>query len=148
MDDNTIEIWCPGIPAPGGSKRGFFNKKTGRVIITDDNKKSKPWMACVSEAASQKCSTMLDGPLRVRFDFVFPRPKGHYRTGKNAGQLKADAPPYPIVKPDATKVTRSTEDALKGIAWRDDSQIVTQAATKRYGDQAGCLIRIKPEPKP
>jgi Holliday junction resolvase RusA-like endonuclease len=88
---------------------------------------------------------MLEGPLRVRFDFVFPRPKGHFGSGKNATVLKRNAPQYPVVKPDATKVIRSTEDALKGILWRDDSQIVTQAATKRYGTQAGCLIRVVQE---
>jgi Holliday junction resolvase RusA-like endonuclease len=76
---------------------------------------------------------------------VFPRPKGHYKGGKYGTALKANAPPFPTVRPDATKLIRPAEDALKGILWRDDSQIVTQAATKRYGDQAGCRIRVAPE---
>jgi Holliday junction resolvase RusA-like endonuclease len=137
-----IQVWVPGVPQPGGSKRGFYNPRLGRVIITDANAKVKPWRASVSQAASEVVSEMLEGPLRVRFDFVFPRPKGHFGSGKNATVLKRNAPQYPVVKPDATKVIRSTEDALKGILWRDDSQIVTQAATKRYGAQAGCLIRV------
>src|SRR4051812_40217078 len=122
----TIEIWVAGVPQPSGSKRGFFNPKLKRVLITDANKKAKPWMACVSAAASEKCKEMLDGPLRVRFDFKFPRPKGHFGSGKNSGVLKSNAPTFHTVKPDATKVMRSTEDALKGIAWIDDSQVVTQ----------------------
>lgn len=88
---------------------------------------------------------MLEGPLRVRFDFVFPRPAGHFGTGKNASVLKPSAPPYPAQRPDTTKLVRSAEDALKGILWRDDSQIVSQFATKRYGPQAGMAITVAPE---
>lgn len=143
---NEIDFWVPGIPQPGGSKQGFYNPKLGRVIISDANeKKVKPWRAAVSQVASESISTMLEGPLRMRMDFVFPRPKGHFGSGKNAGVLKRSAPAFPAVKPDATKLLRSTEDALKGILWKDDSQIVTQAATKRYGEQAGCRIRLVPE---
>lgn len=142
---SELDIWVPGIPQPGGSKNGFYNPKLGRVIITDSNKKVKPWRAAVSQVASEAVATMLEGPLRMRMDFVFPRPKGHFGSGKNAGVLKRNAPPFPAVKPDATKLLRSTEDALKGILWKDDSQIVTQAATKRYGEQAGCRIRVVPE---
>ncbi len=39
----------------------------------------------------------------------------------------------------------TTEDALRGILWRDDAQIVTQVATKRYGPQAGAWIRVVEE---
>ena len=137
-----IDFWVPGIPQPGGSKKGFYNPKLGFTKIVDTNEaKVKPWRATVSQAAIDSGAALLDGPLRVRFDFVFPRPKGHF--GKRG--LKVNAPPFHSVRPDATKLIRSTEDALKGILWRDDSQIVTQAATKRYGEQAGCRIRVAPE---
>lgn len=145
MDNQTIEIWVPGVPQPGGSKKGYYNPKLGRVMITEANKKSAPWRAVVSQTASEAVSQMLEGPLTARFDFVFPRPKGHFGSGKNASVLKKSAPLFPAVKPDATKVLRSTEDALKGILWRDDSQIVTQYVTKRYGEQAGALIRVRQE---
>lgn len=141
----TIEFFVPGIPQPGGSKRGFYNPKMKRVIITEDNARSKPWRAAVSEAAMQAVTAMLDGPLAVRLDFIVPRPKGHFGSGRNEGVLRASAPAFPAVKPDVTKLVRPTEDALKGILWRDDAQIVSQAATKRYGPQAGCRIRVRPE---
>ena len=136
-----ITFFVPGIPRPGGSKRGFFNAKLKRVIITEDNKRSKDWRASVAQAASEAVEQALDGPLRARFEFVMPRPRGHY--GKR-GTLKSNAPLYHHIRPDATKLVRSTEDALKGIIWRDDSQIVTQHATKRYGEQPGALITVSP----
>jgi Holliday junction resolvase RusA-like endonuclease len=41
------------------------------------------------------------------------------------------------VAPDTTKLVRSTEDALKGICWRDDSQVVYQVASKEYAARGG-----------
>lgn len=143
--DNEIRFWVPGVPQPGGSKRPFFNKHTGRAQVVEANPRAKDWRASVAQAAEGKVTELLVCPLRVRFDFVFVRPKGHYRTGKNAGMLKDGAPPFPAGRPDALKVGRSTEDALKGIIYRDDSQIVTELLTKRYGPQAGCLVTIRPE---
>jgi crossover junction endodeoxyribonuclease RusA len=140
-----ISFWVAGVPQPGGSKKGFYNPKLGRVMITEDNKRCAPWRAAVSQAAMEATSTMLEGPLRLHFSFVMPRPKGHFGTGKKAGMLKPSAPQFPAQRPDASKLTRSSEDALKGILWRDDSQIVTQVITKRYGAQAGLMVTVTPE---
>jgi Holliday junction resolvase RusA-like endonuclease len=140
-----IQFFVPGIPRPGGSKKGFYNKRLGRVMMVEAGKHTANWRASVSQAGSEAVTELLTGPLRVRFDFVFTRPKSHYGSGKNSTTLKAGAPPYPASKPDCLKCGRSTEDALTGILWRDDAQIVTEALTKRYGEQAGCLIRVAPE---
>ena len=142
---NEIEIWVPGEVRPAGSKRGFRNKKTGRIIITDANPKAKDWKASVAHAACEVVAEVLTCPLAVRMDFIFTRPKGHYGSGKNCGALKDSAPPHPAGRPDCGKAARGTEDALTGIVWRDDSQIVTEVLTKRYGPQAGCRIRVREE---
>jgi Holliday junction resolvase RusA-like endonuclease len=144
---NEIDLFIPGIPKPAGSKRGFYNPKLKRVIITDDNRKSKDWITVVAQVAAEHHDgqPVLEGPLAARFDFFFPRPKGHYGSGRNSSVLKPSAPPFPDVKPDATKILRATEDALKGILWRDDAQVVTQMVTKRYGPQSGCRIRVRSE---
>jgi Holliday junction resolvase RusA-like endonuclease len=39
---------------------------------------------------------------------------------------------YPTNPPDATKLLRSTEDALTGIVWKDDKLIVDQLVSKNY----------------
>lgn len=130
-----IEFFVPGIPKPGGSKRAFRNRKTGGIIITEDCKGNKDWRACVKMFARESYSgPPLNGPLKVWATFYMPRPKGHYGTGKNEGTLKPSAPEYPTTTPDATKLWRSTEDALTGILWRDDAQIVTQIISKEYAD--------------
>lgn len=136
----TFRIVVPGIPQPGGSKKGFVvnDKYTGkaRAVVTEDNKKSKPWRNDVQWMAKLVMKAgPLRGPLAVEFVFILARPKGHL----GARGLRPSAPPYPDVKPDTTKLTRSTEDALKGIAWVDDSQIVDQHARKIYA-APGCSM--------
>lgn len=141
--DKTISFFVPGIPQPGGSKRGFQHKHTKRIIITEDNKKSKPWRDSVMAAAmAVHKGELLRGPVGIVITFVFPRPKGHFGSGKNAARLKASAPKRHTVKPDATKLMRSTEDALKGIVWADDSQICVQTVSKSYGAPCGAHVEI------
>lgn len=143
-----FKFFIPGIPQPGGSKKGFAiadKNRPGkyRAILTEDNRKSKPWRQAVAWAAMEifRMGEPLDGPLEVEFKFYMPRPKSHF--GKN-GIRPALRFKRPIVKPDVTKLIRSTEDALKGIAWCDDSLIVSQSGKKFYSGRPGALITIRP----
>lgn len=140
-----LTLHIPGIPAPGGSKRGFYIPKLKRVVITDaGGERTKNWRAvCASMARQQYNGDPLQGPLQVTFMFFMPRPKGHYGSGKNAAVLKPNAPTFHTSKPDATKLVRSTEDALTQILWVDDSQIAIQRAEKRYGSRPGCIITVE-----
>lgn len=141
----VIEVWVPGLPAPAGSKKGFYVKKIKRVVITDDCKRSKPWMATVKHFAFAAWGDRppLEGAVRLEVVFRLPRPKGHYRSGRNASQVRPSAPLYPMVKPDATKLLRAVEDALTGILWRDDAQVVHQTVEKVYSATPGAVIRVE-----
>ena len=147
---HNIRFFVPGIPKPGGSKRGFFipgkGGRKGHVAITEDCKGNKDWRASVALAGSIACKQPFSGPLDVRYAFYFPRPKGHSRS--DGIHLRGPAPRHHVTKPDITKVVRSTEDALKGICWGDDNQVVYQEARKGYTEPMchptpGCLIEIR-----
>lgn len=149
----SLTFFVAGVPAPGGSKRAFAIKKggvyTGRTVVFDDaGKRNKDWRASVAHVAAmemraQESSGFPGGALIVTFEFKMPRIKAHFRQSKKTGPtLREDAPIYHTTKPDTTKLVRSTEDALTGIAWGDDAQIAVQTASKTYGDQPGCKITI------
>ena len=143
----AVTFFVPGVPQPGGSKKGFAVKtRSGkmRIAIVEDAKHNAPWRAKVALAASQHFSAPLTGPLEVRFEFTMPRPKAHFGTGRRVAILKPGAPVGHVSAPDTTKLVRSTEDALKGIAWADDAQVVLQTASKLYGEVPGCQITIRP----
>lgn len=153
----SVSFTVYGKAETAGSKRGFVNKNTGRVIVTDDNAKSRPWKALVHDAAMQAMMTTdgqsrvleigppLEGPLLLEVTFWIPRPKGHYGSGKNADAPKAGAPFAPTVKPDLLKLTRAVEDALTGLVYRDDAQITAETLQKAYTTgQARTEVRVVP----
>lgn len=131
----TVTFTVLGKPQPAGSKRAFQNRHTGRVSVVDANAKSRPWKQEVAGAAMVKTGVRLplEGPLSLHVTFFLARRKWHYGTGKNAALLKPSAPTWPTTRPDATKLLRAVEDALTGIVWRDDAQVVAQHVYKEYG---------------
>lgn len=137
-----ISFFVPGKAQPGGSKRAFIIK--GRAIVTDANKNVATWKHQVKHTARLTYQgPLLSTPLHVVCTFYMQRPSSHYRTGKNAHLVKDGAPGLPISKPDTTKLFRSTEDALTGVIWVDDAQIVKQDIMKIYGDTPGAKITIR-----
>lgn len=79
-------------------------------------------------------------PVDLLVTFSLGRPANHWGTGRNASALKPSAPQYPTVAPDLDKLARAVGDALKGVAYADDAQIVDLTARKRYAyDRAATL---------
>jgi len=143
----TLTIEVAGVPAPQGSKT-VGRSASGASWVRDDNPHTAPWRATVAAAAAKAMSPglghtwpMLHGPVKLYAEFRFPRPKGHYRTGKAAGQLRPAAPFHPSGRPDLDKLLRAVGDAIAGIVLVDDAQIISVSASKRYGE-AGATIRV------
>jgi crossover junction endodeoxyribonuclease RusA len=130
----TLTFSIIGTPAPQGSKT---RNRYGAVY--ESSPKVKPWRQDVQAAAVQAiCDADSDprfptGPVIVGIRFRLPRPKGHYGTGRNAGQLRPSAPKVPDVKPDLDKLVRSTLDGMgEAGVWRDDCQVVGLWVVKEY----------------
>ncbi len=144
----AVSFTVYGVAQPAGSKRAFVSPKTGRAHVTDAAKGSRAWKQEVrsaaihsldGEPAPQPCP-LLDGPLSLAVTIYLPRPQGHY----GSRGLRPSAPTYPTVRPDVTKLLRGIEDALTGIIWRDDAQIVYQKASKHYGEPARVEVTVVP----
>ena len=137
-----------GKPEPQGNAKGFVVKgKNGakdRAVVATGVKSSTPlggWRADLAEGArdAMESRPLLDGPLRVRVVFVFPRPAGHYlpaNSRRPVRQLRGDAPVYHCGKPDVDKLQRALLDALKLVVWHDDSQVADIRARKVYEVEA------------
>jgi len=143
-----IQFFVPGEARPAGSKRGFSDKTSGRIIITAANPKQKDWMDTVSWHTQKHVGRMvlLTEAVCLKLTFLRLRPQGHYGTGRNAGRVKASAPLHNTKVPDLTKLTRCVEDALTGLIWRDDRQVIAQRTNKRYcrdDEKPGVWIRVE-----
>lgn len=127
-----------GLPVAQGSKVAGV-AKNGRAFMRESGaSRLTPWRHEVSAqalAAMRQAGRQdpFSGPVRLRLDFAFPRPRKHYRTGKRAAELRDDAPALLTGKPDLSKLVRAVEDALTAIVYRDDSQVAVLSATKSYG---------------
>jgi Holliday junction resolvase RusA-like endonuclease len=144
MAPTMIAFTVLGAPAPAGSKKAFVVKN--RAIITDASKRSRPWKSRVSAAAQDAMNGRepLDGPVFLRLTFGVQRPRSrHY---KRDGTLNAVGlrMPWPTSRPDALKLARAVEDALTGIVYRDDAQIVLEAVSKHYANAEGVIVEVYP----
>lgn len=146
QDQKTTCFFVAGIPVPKGSAKAFLRPGAKIPTVMQDNaEKQKPWSSSIGYAAQQAGVTMAPKgqPVKIDLIFYFPRPKGHYGTGKNAETLKASAPANHVTKPDLDKLVRCVLDALTGIAWNDDAQVQGVFATKWYGDAPGVEVEIE-----
>jgi len=134
-----------GTPQPAGSKRAFVI--AGKARVTDANAKSRPWKEQVAQVVGQQMlgRDLYDGPIRLTLTFVVTRPRGHYLGGEPGNRLSAAGRrrPYPTVKPDVLKLARGVEDAMSGVAYRDDAQIVDERLVKVYGHPERVEITIE-----
>jgi crossover junction endodeoxyribonuclease RusA len=120
MIEYDWSLFIPGRPAPQGSKR-----HVGNGVLVESSKALAPWRTLVAWSAAQHWrEAPLLGAVWVQLQFVMPRPLS---TPKKA------TPPA-IKKPDADKLTRAIFDALSGVCWKDDSQIVDLHASKRLAE--------------
>jgi Holliday junction resolvase RusA-like endonuclease len=121
-------------PQPQGSMKGFVlpgkNGAKGRAILTSANPKLKPYrgeitreaMSALSEAGITEPMAAKHVPVSLIIDFYLARPASIPRKRTEL-----------VVKPDLSKLIRSTEDAMTGILYADDAQIVELSVRKHYG---------------
>lgn len=133
-----------GQPRPRAFARRMGDKFVARVFEAGT---AEGWKSLIaSEARVYAPEQPISGPVSVRLIFSFRRPQSHFRTGKNAGELRPDAPYYHTSKPDNDNLEKAVFDALTqiGLFWDDDKQIVHNETVKIYGKAGGVVIEIKP----
>ncbi|MFI9026381.1 RusA family crossover junction endodeoxyribonuclease [Streptomyces sp. NPDC053560] len=137
--DAALTVTVYGLPAPQGSKRSL-----GNSVMVESSIHVGPWREAVVWAMRQEIIrnrgwSALDEALEASMVFSFARPKSHYGTGRNKGELKPSAPARPATVPDLSKLARSTEDAVTTAGgYRDDALIVGyRRLEKRYTTDHG-----------
>jgi crossover junction endodeoxyribonuclease RusA len=131
MIGGQVSFFAAGIPQPKGSTKAFMPKGARFPVVTSDNTKLKPWGDTVKIMAQQNAPNggPWSGPIAVHLIFHMPRPKSLPR--KVLHHLK---------KPDTDKLIRGILDALKGVFYVDDSQVVEVFARKVYHERLGVHV--------
>ena len=104
----------------------------GGHIRVYDPVKSRNYKEVVrTEALKLRLEKLLCGELEVTVNIYRSVPKS-FSKKNNAMALREDI--RPITKPDVSNIVKGIEDALNGILWRDDSQIVDLHVSKFYSE--------------
>lgn len=144
-----------GKAEPSGSKQAFvplhpktkepYRNRHGGIVVSvvDDNPPSRKWKKHVAKVAREEYGgPVFEGPIKATMLFYRERPKSHLTSTGLLSKLGRETP-FPITKPDATKLLRGTEDALKGICWVDDAQVVKPCPEKLWGSPARVEITVE-----
>jgi len=73
----------------------------------------------------------------VKIRFIMPIPK----SWSKKKQLAAIGQPH-ISKPDIDNLIKGCFDAVNGLIWKDDNQVVDVQAVKVYGEQPGIEMEV------
>jgi len=139
MTDDFNEMFYFEVPGPFGVKGSTFSfvDRAGKVRTKTDAKHGKSFAAAVRWAAKNAGVTMIPKGRGVTVSVIygFARPKGrdHDRC-------------EPCVRPDVDKLCRSLMDALTGIAYHDDGQVVGLSVRKIYADKLIARVVVMAEP--
>ncbi len=110
-----------GNPVPQGRARAFTRPGMKGVRFYDPDK-SKDWKSLVRyHVLDHKPDRIAEGPVSVQAVFHLKRPASLPR--KVLHHTK---------KPDLDNLLKAVKDALKGICWTDDSQVVETTCKKQY----------------
>lgn len=140
-----IRITVTGEPVAQGRPR--FSTVNG-FPMTYDSLKNKDWKqyAKMIAAESMMGKPLLEGPLVMQVN-VF---RGIPSSWSKKKQLQAaEGSLRPIGRPDVDNYVKSAMDALKGVVWVDDSQVVSLTAYKFYSktpriDLSVCCVTDDP----
>lgn len=82
------------------------------------------------------------GAVILRIMAYYPIPQSWT---KKRRELAAAGHLLPVVKPDMDNVMKAVMDALNGIAYKDDKQIVEAVVCKRYGEPPRLEVMVEGE---
>lgn len=131
-----LNIEIPGEAVPQGRPR--FNRYTGRAY---DPEKSKQYKAKVQTEAKKVAPVKpVECPVCLFIKIYRSIPKSF---SKKKRQAIADGRLLPTTKPDVSNIVKGIEDALNGVWYADDSQIVSLYAIKHYSDEPRVFIGME-----
>lgn len=144
VNPDAGKVWrfaIEGHPEPQGSWVAFISRTTGKAMAKPRNEKALyAWRDQITLTARALRPTWvreagaegIDGPCFVALTFVRSRGDDYLADGHT---LRKGARRFPDTAPDVDKLIRAVFDGLTGVAFVDDSRVVSLTATKRYAER-------------
>ena len=134
MNENTAQFVILGEPKAKARPR---HTKSG---ITYTPKETVEYENLVKTSYQYQCKEYFKGSLKVIINCFFKIPES---ASAKKRQLMIEGKILPAKKPDADNLAKSVCDALNGIAYDDDKQVIDLRVYKRYGEQPKTVVTIR-----
>lgn len=137
--DAGITVIIPGEPCAKGRPRIGKNRSGHAMAFTPAKTRSREGVVASLGMDAMKGCPPLQGPLCIRVDATMGVPKSWPKRDKKDA---LDGVLLPTKRPDLDNIVKLVKDALNGIAWADDSQVVKLFAKKIYGEIPQTVVQI------
>lgn len=119
-------------------------------VIRDKDGKSRAYTPTATKNREQRIAKAYldaangykfgDKPIKITMEFYYPIPTSWTKREKESAM---EGRRCPCVKPDLDNACKLVMDALNGVAFGDDKQVLYMSASKRYGDVARTEVTIE-----
>ncbi|WP_024516810.1 RusA family crossover junction endodeoxyribonuclease [Bradyrhizobium sp. Tv2a-2] len=135
-----ITVTLSGDPQGKGRARAF---RRGSFIGHYTPEKTRTYEGMIRTAAMDAMgdNEVIPGPVKFVLTAIFSVPASWSRKKREmalAGQL------LPTKKPDLDNIVKAWTDAMNGVVFADDCQIVHVSSSKSYGNTPAVIVTVKP----
>lgn len=126
-----IRFHIPGTPQGKGRARAFKMRNGAIGHYTPDKTRTYEGMIRTQAMAVMGGKSPVESPIALTLTIVMPIPNSWPAWKRElavAGRL------VPTTKPDADNIEKAVKDALNGVVYRDDAQVVAADKIKCYED--------------
>ena len=122
-------------------QRPRFNVKNGRAYTPQQTVNYENYVkVCYMDYMNQFGWEPLKGPIKAEIEVFMQIPKSDSKKMKEA---KISGKIRPQVKPDVDNLCKTILDALNGLAYDDDKQVVECTVKKYYGEEPCVCVKLK-----
>lgn len=137
---DTISFTVPGIPVAKGRARSFI--RNGHVAhFTPEKTASYENLVKVKAEWAMGSNPLIECAVGVDISLYVPIPKSWSKRKQNDALINKIRP---TSRPDLDNFSKAVLDAINGIVWHDDKQVVYLSVGKFYSDVPRAEIEIKP----
>ncbi|MBR1660282.1 MAG: RusA family crossover junction endodeoxyribonuclease [Oscillospiraceae bacterium] len=138
MSGRKYRYVIPGPAVPQGRPRLTTAGGHPRAYDPPKSREYKAYVQrCVREQGAPK--TPITGAVFLRVYEYRAIPKSWSRRKKQAAR---EGTLWPTSRPDLDNVKKAVQDALNGLVWKDDAQVVWCMGSKAYGEDPRVEVQI------
>ena len=136
-----IRFTIPGPAVPQGRPRLTTRGGHPHAYDPAKSREYKRLVQTVAKAAMREHgAVMLEGPVMLSVQEFRAIPQSWSRKKREAA---LEGSIFPTTKPDTSNVVKGIEDAMNGIVWHDDAQVVITRTLKIYDEIPRVEVEVK-----